>query len=210
MNVVETILMWIWENIFDIALVAVGASAFITYYWQKSNEKRAAATLILDQIDSIEKVVRGLKEEYHHNNEDLNDHAVYLSKEIVYSGVWDKYQYLMVRMLSQSELDLIQSFFASSYQIEKARADIVYSFKLGWKYKTLARSLIVAKFMDPTYEADMETKKQLVQHYLDDAEVSHQFNPKIAYDVLYAELNSFQMLSGTTAYEKLYKKSFRR
>ena len=27
---------------------------------------------------------------------------------------------------------------------------------------------------------------KLVKQYLDDAEVSHQFNPKIAYDVLYA------------------------
>lgn len=200
---------WLGRNVIDILLVIVGASAFITYYLQKRNEKRAAATLILDQIDSIEQVVQSLKEEYHHNNRVLNDHAVYLSKEVAYSGAWDKYQYLMVKMLSQSELDLVQAFFVSSYQIEKARADIVYSFKLGWKYKTLARSLIVAKFMDPTYKEAIEEKKKLVKQYLDDAEVSHQFNPKIAYDVLYAELNNFQMLSGTTAYEKLYKMSVR-
>ena len=99
------------KNIIDILLVIGGASAFFTYYLQKKNEKQVAATLILDQIDSIEQVVQHLKVEYNHNNKELNDRAVYMSKEIVFAGAWDKYQYLMVRVLSQSELNLIQKFF---------------------------------------------------------------------------------------------------
>lgn len=204
------LLEYLVNNIIDILLVIGGASAFFTYYLQKKNEKQVAATLILDQIDSIEQVVQHLKEEYNHNNKGLNDRAVYMSKEIVFAGAWDKYQYLMVRVLSQSELNLIQKFFESSYQIEKARADIVFTFKLSWENKALERSLIVTKVMDPTSKEEKGTKHQLVKQFLADAEVSHQFTPKIAYDVLYAELDNFHMLSGTTAYEKLYKMSVRK
>ena len=51
MEIVKTILSWLWENIFDIALVIVGASAFITYLLQVRNERKTAAALIIEQID---------------------------------------------------------------------------------------------------------------------------------------------------------------
>lgn len=41
MDILKTVVVWIWGNIFDIALVAVGASAFVTYFLQqKISEKQ--------------------------------------------------------------------------------------------------------------------------------------------------------------------------
>lgn len=209
MEIIKTILVWIWENIFDIALVAVGASAFITYFLQQKNQRKAAATLILDQIDSIEKTVHNLKEDYHHNNKALDDDSVYLANEIAYKGAWDEYRYLMVKKLSQSELTLIQRFFESAYQIEKARADIVYCFKLGWDNKSQVTYLKYGQFMDPTYNTQGQNPNALMDRFLENTVSTHSFTPKIAYRALYAELDNYSKLSGTTAYEKLQKMSFR-
>jgi len=209
MEVIKAILVWTWENIFDIALVAVGASAFITYFLQQKNQRKAAATLILDQIDSIEKTVHNLKEEYHHNDKTLDDDSVYLANEIAYKGAWDEYRYLMVKKLSQSELTLIQRFFESAYQIEKARADIVYCFKLGWNNKSQVTYLKYGQFMDPTYNAPGQDPNALMNQFLENTVSTHSFTPKIAYRALYAELDNYSKLSGTTAYEKLQKISSR-
>lgn len=209
MEIVKMVLSWLWKNVFDIALVAVGASAFITYFLQQKNERKAASTLILDQIDSIEKTVHSLKEDYHHNNKTLDDNAVYLANEIAYKGAWNEYQYLMVKKLSQSELSLIQRFFESAYQIEKARADIVHCFKLGWNNKSMVTYLKYGQFMDPTYETKNEEPKKLIDLFLENTANTHSFSPGIAYKALYAELDNYAKLSGTTAYEKLHKMSFR-
>ena len=197
------------KNIIDIALVIVGTSAFITYFLQKKNEKKVAATLILNQIDSIERAVYRLKENYHHNEKILNDQTVYLSNELEFSGAWDKYQHLIVKKMSQSECELMQRFFESACQIEKARADIVFSFKVGWECKALALSLMINKYRDPQFDNSESNADILLNEYILNTANTPQFTPQIAYNALYAELDNYMNLSGTTAYEKLQKMSFR-
>ena len=152
MKMIETIFSWIGINIFDIALVIVGASAFITYLLQIWNERKTAAALIIEQINSIEEIIEDLKNTYLHNNNTLDDNSVYLSREIIYAGAWSSYKHLMIKYLTNPEFDLLQKFFNSAYQIEKTRSDIIHCFKLGWNNKSLVCQLINGKFNDPTYE----------------------------------------------------------
>ena len=100
MEFLKVIFSWIGENILDIALVVVGASAFITYVLQAKAERKTAAALIVEQIDSIEKIVEDLKDTYLHNNQRLDDNTVYLSRQISYDGAWSKYKHLMIKKLS--------------------------------------------------------------------------------------------------------------
>lgn len=211
MEVIKTILFWIWENVFDIALIIVGASAFITYVLQVKNEKRTAAALIIEQIDSTEKIIDGLKNTYLHNDKKLDDNSVYLSREIIYNGAWDSYKHLIIKELSHSEFDLLQKFFNSAYQIEKTKSDIVYCFKLSWDNKSLVTQLINGKFNDPTYELPTDPKgikktaAGLIGEFNEANKNSSGFNANISYQGLYAELDNYTSLSGTTAYAKLLK-----
>ena len=211
MEFIKNILSWVWENIFDIALVIVGASAFFTYILQQRNEKRTAATLIIEQIDSIENIIEDLKNTYIHNNNTLDDNSVYLSKEISYDGAWTSYKHLVIHQLSNSEFCLVQKFFNSAYQIEKTRSDIIYCFKLSWNNKSLVTQLMNGKFNDPTYitpqisEGILRTAPELISAFQIANQNSTGFIPHIAYSGLYAELNNYTALSGTTAYAKLLK-----
>lgn len=211
MEIIKIILSWAGENIFDIALIIVGASAFITYLLQIRNERKTAAALIIEQINSIEKIIEDLKNTYLHNNKALDDNSVYLSREIAYDGAWSSYKHLMIKQLSNSEFDLLQKFFDSAYQIEKTRSDIIYCFKLSWNNKSLVYQLMNGKFNDPTYVIpDTYTgKSKNITELISEFNIANQatigFNPQIAYNGLYAELNNYSALSGTTAYEKLLK-----
>ncbi len=211
MEVIKTILFWIWENIFDIALIMVGASAFITYVLQVRNEKRTAAALIIEQIDSTEKIIDELKNTYLHNNKKLDDTSVYLSREITYDGAWDSYKHLIIKELSHSEFDLLQRFFNSAYQIEKTKSDIIHCFKLSWNNKSLVTHLINGKFNDPTYECPEDSNgnkkipSSLITEFNQANKSASGFSAQISYDGLYAELENYKQLSGTTAYAKLLK-----
>jgi len=208
---VKAIFSFLMSNWVDLLLVIGGASAFVVYFWQKRNETKIAATLILEQIDSVEKAVKKMKDE--HLASTLNDRTVYLAQVIDYEGAWATYQYLLIQELSQIELNLIQEFFETAYQIEKARADIVESFKSGWQNKSLALSLVFAKLHDPTIEYipnTMEQRDILAGEFLKNSEHTVGFNPKMAYDLLSTGLEKFTQLSGTTAYDKLVKKSYRK
>ena len=216
MKIVGIIFSWIWGNIFDIALIVVGASALIIYVLQIKSECKTAAALIIEQIDSIEEIIEDLKNTYLHNNNTLDDNSVYLSREIVYAGAWSSYKHLMIKHLSNSEFDLLQKFFNSAYQIEKTRSDIIHCFKLGWNNKSLVCQLINGKFNDPTYELKLNADGKPISpiEMITAFNIANQntisFNPQIAYSGLYAELNNYNALSGTTAYAKLLKLSGRK
>lgn len=211
MEILKVVFSWIGENILDIALVVVGASAFITYILQRKNERKTAAALIVEQIDSIEKIVEDLKDTYLHNNQRLDDNTVYLSRQISYDGAWNKYKHLMIKKLSNSEFELLQKFFNSAYQIEKTKSDIVHCFKNGWNHKSLVYQLMNGKFHDPTYILPAHYTGKAINNEgliieFDSANANTiGFNPNIAYQGLYAELNNYSSISGTTAYDKLLK-----
>lgn len=144
MNVVFAFLE---ENRLNLLLVLVGLSAFVTYFWQKRDSKRAAATLLKSQIDSVEKSILQLK-----NDHDLGNQSVYNSGKILSENLWEKYKHLFVKELSQSEIDLIQRFFDNAEQIERTRADITKSMMLSWEQHgamqhNLACNLIEKKYV---------------------------------------------------------------
>ena len=75
-----------WTYLIDLLLVIVGLSAFVVYCAQKRAELLSAGTLIIGQIDLVEKNVSVLK-----NDHQLNNVAVYNSKPIIKENMWEKY-----------------------------------------------------------------------------------------------------------------------
>jgi hypothetical protein len=71
--------------------------------------------------------------------------------------------------------------------------------------------LINGKFNDPTYECPTDAKgnkrlpTDLIKEFNNANKNSHGFNANISYKGLYAELDNYMSLSGTTAYAKLLK-----
>ena len=82
---------------------------------------------------------------------------------------------------------------------------------LSWNNKSLVYQLTNGKFNDPTYvipntyTGNAKNATQLIKEFNNANQSTIGFNPQIAYDGLYAELNNYTSLSGTTAYAKLLK-----
>lgn len=209
MNVVFAFLE---ENWLNLLLVLVGLSAFVTYFWQKRDSKRAAATLLKSQIDSVEKSILQLK-----NDHDLGNQSVYNSGKILSENLWEKYKHLFVKELSQSEIDLIQRFFDNAEQIERTRADITKSMMLSWEQHgamqhNLACNLIEKNILSGNLElSDTKARPEGWNDFekrLD--RVDFGYTPDLVIKFLIKALDNFVNLTGTTAYEKIRKLSFER
>lgn len=194
-------------------VMIAGFSAIVIYIKQQREKRKTAATLILNQIDDIESTIEKFKDLYTHSSEKIiNDESIYLSRAIPDVGAWDEYKHIVLKYLSQNEIEIINHFFENAYRVEKARADIIYCFKLNWNNKSLITQLMNGKFHDPTFVIPQEWNTNafdLVKRFYE-ANNGQSFMPKIADDLLYSEIQNYVRINGTMVYEKLRKLSYRK
>lgn len=216
---------FVLENLFDILLVIGGLSAFVIYFWQQHNEKRTAATLLIEQIDLVEKNIAALK-----NEPQLGNIPVYRSNAIIRNNLWEVYKHLLVKKLSPSEMDLVQAFFNNAEQIERAREDIIQTIQNAWLHKSFVEHSIAGSFLQKKLDSDIpniswgyqqmganritvdfsaEQQKSLVFASVY-RPMDLVFTPDVAIETLTKQLSVSNKLSGTTAYEKIQKLSYRR
>lgn len=191
-----------FKEICDLLLVIGGLSAFVLYFVKKKEEKKMAATLIVGQIDSIDKQISLLREEG-----GINDVKIFKTKPILKENMWEKYRHLFVKELCGSEQELIQIYFEHVEQLEKTRVDIVNNIYAAWENKSTVEHQIVGEAMYQSIQNGNSLEKlELFRQRFRSYELL--FLPTIAFDSFVGGINNFYMLSGTTAYMKLHKKSY--
>ena len=206
------------SHLMDILLIIVGLSAFGVYFKQRRDEIRTAATLVKGQVDLIEERIGTLK-----NDHQLGNIAVYHSIVIIQETLSEKYKHLLVKKLQKSDAAIIQKFFDNAERIEHARSDIIHTITSSWEHKSLTEHQIVGNIIHSEICKQLsEARKQgLIASFqfqinMDEIEAYRHayrpldlvFTPDIAISALVKYLNSFDALSGTTAYRTIQKLSY--
>ena len=95
-----------FDSNFFIALVtlAVGAFAFGVYIWQKNDQKKDAANIILLEIKNAERSIKRIKDS-------LLRETLAPDIFLMPSESWTKYKYLFVRDFDRDEWDAITEFY---------------------------------------------------------------------------------------------------
>ena len=188
-----------WTYLIDLLLVIVGLSATVVYCAQKRAELLSAGTLIIGQIDLVEKNVSVLK-----NDHQLNNVAVYNSKPIIKENMWEKYKHLFAKRLDGSEYEIVQQFFDHAEQLERARLDIVFTMTNGWKDKSSIEHQVVAQMIRDKLSVEEVEWFRGAYRPLDLV-----FTADVIINSLTKSLSNFSPLTGTTAYSKIKKKSYK-
>ena len=204
MEIIKTIFSWIWENIFDIALVLVGCAAFVTYVWENNRKMKTAATVVLNQIDEIEEVVRVLK-----TSIPVDDVAIYKSKQIISENCWYKYKHLLLRKQKPSQIHKIDKLYSQAEDIEKSRLFICNELMATVNNKNLVYQLNVAAEIINTGKFDNQASA--MKKYYDCGATFSSGAPREYFDDL---LRTYEKLSdtpdGIEAHKKLKKLSYSR
>ena len=184
----------------DLLVAIVGLSAYCVYRFEKRDKLQTGATLIIGQIDLIEKRVKSLKGEHQ-----LGNIAMYHSKPIIKgNNMWEEYKHLFVKKLSRTEYEIIQEFFDNAEQLERTRQEILSTIVTAWYDKSSVEHQKVAD-MVLSEENCINVYINFKNNY---RPLDLVFTPDIAINALTKNLNNFNMLAGTTAYQNLQKYSY--
>ncbi|MAX89202.1 MAG: hypothetical protein CMK99_00455 [Pseudomonas sp.] len=99
------------EGLSTLVLLITGISAFATYFLQKRNEARDAATILLNEIRNAERTIATI-----HHTKNINDITIILT-----SNSWNKYSHLFARRLDQDEFNQVTEFYKKCELAEGAR-----------------------------------------------------------------------------------------
>lgn len=183
-------------------LIAItGFSAIIIYKVQKIDQIRAAATIVISQIDSIEVAIKNLQ-----GNNPLTNEVVYKSKPILEDNLWTQSKYLLSKKLGGDNVRLVDDFYAQAEEIEKSRRAICHELIVAWEHK----DYVLQKYLADISGLSGEQREKSLAEFNDKFEANSKiFSPQLPISILLDNLSQFRYLLGTSAYEKLRKISYR-
>lgn len=97
------------NTILDIALVIVGGFVLLIYWLQERRKISEAASLIIIQVDDMQKRMREIKT--YICNGQLNATAFYESQLLFKTDYWDKYKHYFVRRLDPTSFGILNEFY---------------------------------------------------------------------------------------------------
>ena len=184
----------------DLLVAIVGLSALLIYYFQKRDRLYSAATLIVGQIDQIEKSISILKDD-----PQLGNISIYNTKVIIRENMWEKYKHLFVKRLTTPEYELVQRFFDHAEQLERSRIDINGTILNAWKDKSTIEHQFVGQMI-----LEGKSIAEITEFSSNFRPLDLVFTPDITINALVKSLQNFNELKGTSAYTKIRKKSYNR
>lgn len=188
-----------WSDVF---LIAAGFIALVVYAMQKRDQKRAAATLLKSQIDSIENIVKELK-----SKEQLSNVVLYKSPVILSRNYWEESKHLLIKELGIDGVKLLEEFYRQTEQLEKSRAAICHELTVAWEHKDF---IIQEKYFTFSEATEPNTKNQITDNINSFKGIEDIFAAGLPINILLDNLRDFRLLSGTTAYDKLSRISYYR
>lgn len=112
LNEIKTFLVGNW---LDLLLVIVGALAFLTYILQERNRKSEAASLIVLQVEGLQKNMRKIKT-YIVKGE-LDATAFYESNLLFKTDYWDKYKHYFIRKIDSFSFNTFDEFYSCACEV---------------------------------------------------------------------------------------------
>lgn len=191
------------------AIIALcGSIAFFIFKSQQKEKLRTAATVIVGQISEIENKVIQLK------NAKLELALIYKMPTILGENYWEQHKHLFAKRLSMPEFQLVQDFFDKSELIERRRKELLDILMTAWKDKSIVKHEVFGQLMkeyslpDVSDDKILELNKKLEKFdsLLSPTEIINL--PNILFETMDKNIQSITLLTGTSAFQKLYKKSY--
>lgn len=195
----------------EYATLIVGSFAFILYYLKHRSEVKKAATIVLLAIRQAEKVIRATRENRQVHCDNLR---------LLGGDPWKSHNHLLVNYFDQDELELIDNFFKDCQAIDK------FVGQLSTDESILQKCHYIQKhFCDIAYHVAIETKEavtdsppnpqdvylKLKNSYLNLVNQDESVTiPKAPQEKIAARLNDIQMVTTTTAGNRLKNLASRR
>ncbi len=190
------ILTFLNSNLFiGLTAIIVGGLTFLIYFKRRSDDKREIASIVLNEIRNVEKVVDYLMSSPISKSEIKNT-------SILPTNNWEKYGHLFIHDFDPDEWDLINNFFSKSKLAEKALEELRKNVYNQILHKGNCIQDILGKIAEEAETDDnyKNKKESFLKRFGSD---THLFNPKLPIDELGKSLNRISKLTTSSVGMKL-------
>lgn len=188
------------EALATAVLLITGISAFATYFLQKRNEVRDAATILLNEIRNAERTISNI-----HHSKNINDLTIILS-----GNSWGKYSHLFARKLDQDEFNQVSEFYK--------KCELAESYRKLWlqiRNESIAakaryiQSSLIALISESILNGSDDQSHQLKRQKLIDMtdQEDHLFNPSAPINTLIEHISNIPQVTTSSAGTKIKKLS---
>lgn len=107
--------VFLCDNWLNLLLVLVTGSALLIYWLQERRKISEAASLIVMQVDDLQKRMRQIKTFI--SEDQLNGTAFYESQILFKTDYWDKYKHYFVRKLDSESFNTFNEFYSCALEV---------------------------------------------------------------------------------------------
>lgn len=199
----------------DFAVIIGAIWAIVLYILQIKDKRKSIITLIVNEIEEIDKLVSKLIELNAERN--LNNFEVYKTTPILTINYWEKNKYIIIKKINKVDASILDEFYYNATQIERARKAIIENLNNSWYAKNLFEQKVFSDYI----KHELYFRENVDYNYLivKSKEYSNEFNrfyskvdsiftPEIPILVLQKHLNLYKSIISSTTYSKLLKMSF--
>ena len=111
----KEIMDFLGNNLKDILLIGVGFVALVVYFMQESRKVSEAASLIVMQVEDLQKRIREIGSYITEGN--LNDTAFYESQMLFKTDYWNQYKHYFIRKLDSFSFNTFDEFYNCATEI---------------------------------------------------------------------------------------------
>lgn len=195
--------MKIASLICDILIVLISSFAIIQYLLSRRQKLKSAATIVYNQLKEFDEFIENVKGKFNSDGE-ISDYHLTLTNDVIGTNAWSLNKHILIKLLSQDDIELINKAYNDMESIEDARKRVLETCMVTNSAKSFALQFQVIKML--VEEDSSENTKKLSREFNKSPVF---FSSKIPHDIFKNMVCNYNKMSGTQTLETLRKLSYK-
>lgn len=199
----EVIQMQVATLICDILIVLISSFAIFQYLMNRRHKLKSAATIVYYQLKEFDEYIESVKGNFDQEG-NISDYHLSLINSALESNAWGLNKHILVKSLSQDDIELINKTYSIMESIEDARKRVLDTFMTTNNSKSFALQFQVVKMLND--EKSVNDIRKLSDEF---GKPLASFSAKIPHDIFKNMVSNYKKVLGTQTLEKLRKLSYK-
>lgn len=195
--------MQVTTLICDILIVLISSFAILQYLMNKRDKLKSAATVVYNQLKEFDEYIENIKGNFNEEG-NISDYHLSLINTVLESNAWSSNKHILVKSLSQDDIELINKTYSVIESIECARKRVLDTFMATNSAKSFALQFQAIDMLRE--KSDAEDIKELSASF---DKLSVYFSSKVPHDIFKNMVYNYDKMTGTQTLEKLRKLSYK-
>ncbi len=195
--------MQVTTLICDILIVLISSFAIFQYLINKRHKLKTAATIVYNQLKDFDEYIENIKGKFDQEG-NITDYHLSIINEVFESNAWSLNKHILVKSLTQDDIELINKTYSIMESIDCARKRVLDTFMTTNNAKSYSLQFQAIEMLRE--QVDVDDIRKLSGEF---NKLSVYFSSKVPHDIFKNMVYNYDKMSGTQALARLRKLSYK-